>query len=218
MKKMFFVLLITFICLGLAASSVVAENLPANDRDPLGPFNLTAFLVDDDNVLLCWENPEYENLPMGYRIYCNNNMVRILHGADIMDCMLENVCEGCHQFYVTAWFDSGGESIPSNTVEMTVTANSDPVANDNGMQLKAYPNPIVAWVRISFSHYNGKADVPVSIYDAKGRLVRTVQFNRDGSVVWDGTDLTGHRAAAGIYFIKAVTDTGNFTQKVYLLK
>ena len=64
--------------------------------------------------------------------------------------------------------------------------------------------------------------VRVLVYDVAGRLTRTLvegplpagQHRR----VWDGADDTGHRVAAGIYFLRVHTQRTRAEQKIVVLK
>ena len=68
----------------------------------------------------------------------------------------------------------------------------------------------------------GAASARVNIYDASGRLVRTVA---EGSypagynaVIWDGTDARGTRVATGIYFLRSENAGERRTMKLAVLR
>uniref|UniRef100_A0A7C4XV28 T9SS type A sorting domain-containing protein n=1 Tax=candidate division WOR-3 bacterium TaxID=2052148 RepID=A0A7C4XV28_UNCW3 len=105
--------------------------------------------------------------------------------------------------------------------------------------LKVYPNPFRNHLMIKFqipgqgvasSQYpvaskngvasNQKSVVSIKIYDAAGRLVRclTLDAKRLTPVVWDGTDDSGRRLPAGIYFLRLESDGFKETEKVILLR
>lgn len=71
-----------------------------------------------------------------------------------------------------------------------------------------YPNPFNPATTISFSLANRGA-VNLSVYDAAGRLVRTLIAENLASgphaVLWDGQDESGRMAASGIYLYRLVT-------------
>jgi hypothetical protein len=84
-----------------------------------------------------------------------------------------------------------------------------------GFELKnCYPNPFNSSTEIRYSLPNGKARylVQLKIYDVLGRLVKTLvdQEQSAGSyaIIWDGTVLSGNRAASGVYFYSL--DSGEF--------
>ena len=107
------------------------------------------------------------------------------------------------------------------------------------LKLEVYPNPFGNHLVIKFqipeqgvasSQYpvaskNGvassqKSVVSIKIYDATGRLVRclTLDAKRLTPVVWDGTDDSGRRLPAGIYFIRLESNEFKMTEKAILLK
>ena len=68
--------------------------------------------------------------------------------------------------------------------------------------LSVWPNPSARDVRVLLERPS-PAPVDARVIDARGRVVRAWQA-REGaaSVVWDGLDQSGARAAAGVYFIR----------------
>jgi hypothetical protein len=94
-------------------------------------------------------------------------------------------------------------------------------------RLEVYPNPFRNAVSIEFQipgqgvASSQKSVVSIKIYNASGRLVR--QFNHltnysFNQVVWDGTDDSGRRLPAGIYFVRVESDEFKETEKVILLR
>ena len=84
-----------------------------------------------------------------------------------------------------------------------------------------YPNPFNPSTTIPFS-LEKEEIVKLGIYDATGRLVRTLE---DGAMpagphlaVWDGQDARGQSAATGVYFVRLVAGSFETTQKIVLLK
>jgi photosystem II stability/assembly factor-like uncharacterized protein len=126
---------------------------------------------------------------------------------------------------------SGGYRLYCGTSEMGVweytwpTSIEEQTKNQNvkrGIyQLKISPNPFFLQCNIALYGHNlmGKATI-IQIYDATGRLVR--QFNHltnyQSSIIWDGTDDSGRRLPAGIYFVRVESDEFKETEKVILLR
>jgi len=221
MKRASFIILILLVCIGLTAASlnqakVISDS--ASNRNNLGPFNLMAGIVNVNDVLLVWQNPDFLNEPLGFRIYCNDCMVRFIPGTDIADYLLENVCGGCHQFYVAAYFDTGCESEPSNVAEITVTSNSDNYQPVNQMALKVYPNPSRGSVNVKLSGTRNNNIVAVKVYNALGELVRQSDAQKDNEWLWDGKDIRGKSVSEGIYLMRVITTQGILTQKFIRLK
>jgi hypothetical protein len=92
---------------------------------------------------------------------------------------------------------------------------------NSGVDFKAFPNPFNSRVIISFA-MNQPGPVTAEIFDILGRRVRVLAdgFEQAGSVVlkWDGTNDSGHQAAAGIYFCKIRIDSQERVVKVQYLK
>ncbi len=85
-----------------------------------------------------------------------------------------------------------------------------------------YPNPFNPVTTLSFELAQA-GPVTLQIHDVKGRLVRVLvagQMREAGahSVRWDGRDEANAMAAAGIYFAHMITNEGEQTQKMVLLK
>ncbi len=88
---------------------------------------------------------------------------------------------------------------------------------------RVYPNPFSELTNIGFSTGLGAQDVALKIYDATGRLVRdfplpTAYSLLPTTVKWDGTDQSGNRLPAGVYFVLFNTGDKDKTQKVIRLK
>ena len=94
------------------------------------------------------------------------------------------------------------------------------------MLLQNYPNPFnpETWLPYRISE---DSDVTISIYDAKGGLVRQLNLghqhvgsyvNRDKAAYWDGWDRHGQRVASGLYFYHL--QIGNFSsvRRMVILK
>jgi len=84
-----------------------------------------------------------------------------------------------------------------------------------------YPNPFNPTTTIAFG-LKEPADVTVQIYDASGRLVRTVADRHYAAgrhqTTWDGRDDAGARVASGVYFCQLDNGRSAFRRKIVLLK
>jgi len=62
------------------------------------------------------------------------------------------------------------------------------------------------------------ATVEVAVFDAMGRRVRTLLsgLTESGSLplLWDGLDARGHRAGAGVYFLRANASGSTVTRRL----
>lgn len=87
--------------------------------------------------------------------------------------------------------------------------------------MKARPNPFTAQTEIAFV-LPADARVTLSVYDVRGRLVRTLVNGTTPAgahlVRWDGADGLGHAARSGIYFAKLTVGTVSRTDRIMLLR
>ena len=83
--------------------------------------------------------------------------------------------------------------------------------------LDATPNPFAESIMFSF-HVANEGMVSARIYDARGRIVRTIEAQRFSPGVaqlsWDGRDTLGRRPAPGIYFVRIGTRDGTRVAKI----
>ena len=130
-----------------------------------------------------------------------------------------------------------GDSLMSGTFDMDCTdgceggvfelawcatdvGNEVPVASSLG--LRNHPNPFNPWTTISF-RLPEPAAVTLRVYDASGRLIRTLVAEQmfdegKGEVVWNGRNDRGAAVASGVYFTRL--DAGRYgeTRRMTLLK
>jgi hypothetical protein len=101
----------------------------------------------------------------------------------------------------------------------TVTAADGTAPRASSLALRAYPNPFNPSVTLLYS-LAGPSDVRIGIYDAAGRLVRTLVDERReaGShrAFWSGRDTAGRPAAAGVYFAR-IEALGNIEARKLVL-
>lgn len=84
-----------------------------------------------------------------------------------------------------------------------------------------YPNPFNPTTTIDFA-VPKLQDIELAIYDILGRRVKTLVSRQltpgTYSVVWDGTNLSGTRAASGMYFYRLDGENKSITKKMLLLQ
>ncbi|MFH1278333.1 MAG: right-handed parallel beta-helix repeat-containing protein [Candidatus Eisenbacteria bacterium] len=85
----------------------------------------------------------------------------------------------------------------------------------------AAPNPFNPTTTIRFE-MNVPSHVSVVIYDAQGRMVRTLVDESKSAgafdAVWDGRDDRGHSAGSGVYFVRMVAGDYSRSAKVVMLR
>jgi hypothetical protein len=111
-----------------------------------------------------------------------------------------------------------GDAVPQDRL----TAAED-ASLPAGFELRQnVPNPFGPSTTISFQVPDGGGDVTLRIYDASGRLVRTLVDGHEPSgargVSWDGRDDQGRPLASGIYFYRLTAPTFSESRKMFLLK
>ena len=131
-------------------------------------------------------------------------------------------------------FDAGGMPYAYILVSATDFAgNEGPVAAANAatsaatlpagraLSLRAQPNPFGARTTVSFDLPRATR-VQVAVYDAAGRLVRSlVEGARSAGrqdVAWDGRDDGGSTVANGVYLVRLAADGQRLDRKVVLVR
>jgi hypothetical protein len=90
------------------------------------------------------------------------------------------------------------------------------------LTVDAVPNPFNPSVTIHFTLAEG-APVTLTVHDAAGRLVRTLEDGRwrpsgAGEAQWDGGDEAGREVASGVYFVCVRAGAAQVSQKIVLVR
>lgn len=150
--------------------------------------------------------------------------------------------EGEPDFAVVAYLSGGASgyvdesAVDGWTYEYTVSA-VDVVGNesgrtesvwvtaglDSGGKLWIYPNPVSEEASITFAAPRGEASrYTVSLYDARGRLVRNVARGETSSgiatVRWDARDSTGRTVGSGVYFCVVAFPSESVHAKIMVVR
>ena len=87
------------------------------------------------------------------------------------------------------------------------------------------PNPFSTSTTITFisADYERVKDYKLSIYNAKGQLIKTYNGRKHNfwvktDIVWDGTDKNGEKVSPGVYFYKLSYGDNAVTRKMLLLR
>jgi len=122
---------------------------------------------------------------------------------------------------------SNGVNVFNAGSTAVVALNANTLAGDNNTVTlvtkmnNAYPNPFNPSTRIDYS-VKSKSKVLIEIFNVKGQKVKTlVNENKNPgkySIVWNGEDQSGKRAASGIYFYKMEAGSYHAVKKAVLLK
>jgi hypothetical protein len=84
------------------------------------------------------------------------------------------------------------------------------------------PNPFNPTTSITYNVPTGGARVSLRVYDAAGRLVRTLVDEQRAAgthaATWDGRDAFGTPVASGVYFYKMIAGSFVESRRMVLLK
>jgi hypothetical protein len=129
--------------------------------------------------------------------------------------------DGGYYYKVSAVDDGGNESAFALVSPDGVSGVGETDAPLATYLVQNYPNPFNPSTKIEFG-LEAPANVTLRIYDAAGRLVRTlVEGNRAAgrySEFWDGRDTGGSAVASGVYFYRLDAGTYTQTRKMIMLR
>ncbi len=185
-----------------AESQIYSFRTPASDVVPPGSPSGLAASSCQGGVRLLWSASQEYDLE-GYRLYRRSegdrgfDMVAELPSGQTSYVDLHLLDRWTYEYAMTAFDESGNES--NLSLAVAATAGIGDYA-----QVWVYPNP--ATQKITTVSFTSSAGGPytISIYDARGRLVRTLNrgnaSGRVSSEQWDTRDNTGFPVPSGTYF------------------
>jgi len=204
------------------------ETLEAGDYNaPSVPQALTV-TPDMGAVTIRWAECNDPDLA-GYRLYRRSEMDTVMAflvevSSGVLEFADESAIRGIQYGYaVSAVDESGNESERSVVVEAVAGTGTTP-------RVWVFPNPITdgTTLRISppASLGQSRGDEPweyaVRIYDASGRLVRTVARGWSNEPVvdtyWDAEDARGEYASSGVYFCEVTIAGRSARSKLIVIR
>jgi hypothetical protein len=113
-------------------------------------------------------------------------------------------------------------TIVTSTYDGTETAAVTPVPPPvESLRLRMAPNPFLGGSTIGFSLSHAEG-VTLGVFDLSGRRVRSLQHGPlaagEHRFEWNGRDDDGHRAAAGVYFVRFETATRHLEARLVKLR
>ncbi len=119
--------------------------------------------------------------------------------------------------------DSNLNGIPDECEATTAVAESGAAAAGLALQLHPIaPNPFNPETTIRFEAGVPATPVRLGVYDAAGRLVRTLFAGPAGAgpqaMTWDGRDEAGRRLASGVYYCELAAEGARTTRAMVMLK
>ena len=97
------------------------------DEDLSAPYDVTAVVLNENDVLLSWDHNELDRSLLGFNIY-SNGVLEDTTDPDETSFMFNNLAQGTYLFWVTALFATG-ESDMSEMVSAIVAPATAPVAD-----------------------------------------------------------------------------------------
>lgn len=115
----------------------------------------------------------------------------------------------------TGGFDDNYKYDYTYDIETSVEDNVQTPASD--IAINAWPMPFQDKINIRIDSKE-PSKLSLEIYNLKGQLVNKLQTQGKGEASWNGKDKQGRDLPAGIYFLKASSDSSFTTQKMIKLK
>ncbi|MDN5353744.1 MAG: hypothetical protein PWQ09_500 [Candidatus Cloacimonadota bacterium] len=128
--------------------------------------------------------------------------IRILQNIGYI-CCLERVGGIMEDNIGIAKTDSQGQVVSIDEFE---------IPNINDISLTNYPNPFNPETKIIFNLPATIENPIIEIFNIKGERVRTINYQNQIPIVWDGTDKFRNQVSSGIYLYRLKTN--NFVSKV----
>ncbi len=161
----------------------------------------------ENKVVLEWSLPDPESDPMatllGYNIYhkYENEDFAILEFTETINFTHEELDNGTHHYYVTAVYE-GGESDPSNEIEVTVMVATS-LNEIHFASFNLYPNPARDHVFI-----DGMEDIKnIRIFNQAGQTIKLIGVTGINRKI-DISDLS-----TGLYVITIETSNGKISKR-----
>ncbi|MCF7794517.1 MAG: choice-of-anchor D domain-containing protein [Candidatus Cloacimonetes bacterium] len=181
------------------------------------PQNLT-YTLDENDVILTWDAPSTTRDVTSYKVYRDDNEIAEVTELTYTD---EDLNPATYEYYVTAIYEDGQESEPSNTIMVEVTSSGSNTIPLVTKLYGNYPNPFNPTTNIRFDLAKDTS-VQLQVYNMKGQIVKTLVENEMNAgrhnIEWNGKDDSGKSAASGMYFYKIKTADYRANGKCILLK
>ncbi len=185
------------------------------------PVNVAYSLIDFD-VHLSWErSPDmHPDIEVDYLVFRNDELIstEIVTDTSYVD---ENIDpENIYVYYLKTQYQDE-KSAASDTVivrVLSVDEQSQPIVT---ALIGNYPNPFNPATAVVFD-ISEPADVLISIYDIRGRLVATLidEYLDKGrhNAVWSGRDDANRIVSSGVYFVRMEAGLVREVRKILLMK
>ncbi|MCK4654989.1 MAG: T9SS type A sorting domain-containing protein [Candidatus Cloacimonetes bacterium] len=200
---------------------------PAGESDPSNIETATIYLPPPENaegyyqppnIMIIWDPPAGGRNLSYYRVYRDyiliGDYITSLFYIDV------NPPSNWQVYYITAMYDGGYESGPSNYIINPINAEGNILPIKTKL-LGNYPNPFNPTTTISYQ-LPENSEVTLIIYNIKGQKVKTlvneVLPTGEHSTIWNGRDSDGNQVGSGIYFYKLRVGNYQKVKKMLLIK
>jgi len=203
---------------------------PDSDNDEASDIVLDAFgnvYVGGRSYATQPYTPEYDFLTVKYDAAGVEQWTHRYNGTgDSNDEVVAMTVDDAGNVYIT------GKSLGSGTYDDIVTIkygvtgiveDAGYTIHDAGYNLTAQPNPFSRLTTVSFGIGQSAERIGLQIYDATGRLVKslclpTAYYLLPVVVSWDGTDNSSRKLPSGVYFLRLEAGDHQETQQVLLIR
>jgi hypothetical protein len=176
-------------------------------KTPTAPFNLSASVNGQGNILLSWADSTNATT---FNLYKTNNLAaafsKVKSAINTSDVPYVLVATDPITYYKVSGVNAIGES--SLSTEIEVIANITGVEPSTHLPVSVYPNPCSGKF---FIQTNGKAIDNLKVFDATGKT-QTFEVIKDASLMI--VDLK--TACSGIYFIAFNQESKAFVVKILI--
>ncbi|MBD3348609.1 MAG: T9SS type A sorting domain-containing protein [Candidatus Eisenbacteria bacterium] len=191
-----------------------------DDLAPGAPTGVTASSCED-GVRISWNaGPEYDLET--YRLYRRAGVTSYYQEiteipAGVTSHVDRDVLDGWSYEYAVSAVDADG-----NESDLSASVAVDAGSGESG-HIWVYPNPVRRRTTISFSAPSGcRGSYSVRIYNARGRLVRTLDggpvTDRVSSVSWNARDNGDYPVSSGTYFCVVEAGDSIVRSKIMVLR
>ncbi|MDP4144710.1 MAG: hypothetical protein Q8936_09580, partial [Bacillota bacterium] len=160
-------------------------------------------VLDQTSAQISWSFATYAN---GYNVYeiINNTPVLLVKNLNALSYTVTNLSYANHQYYVTSYSNSFGESDPSNTVIVKLIVDTDPpVTSANAPTNWVNQNPIIVTLS-AFDKDTGVANTYYSINDGAFITGTSFTINQEGitKISFYSVDKAGNKESVQTIYVK----------------
>ena len=165
----------------IAGAAKISYNKDNKRHNLSSEIDMTKVARVDNNLL---PKQKTEGTLSGYKVYRNSSAIATINNPETTTYVDENMQHGSYTYYVTAIYsDPEGESLPSNTVQISLTSvDSDILSN-----VSVFPNPFQNSItinnaeqlsRVVVSNILGQKLIDIAINGSQTEYIPTGRLNK----------------------------------------